>query len=460
MWEGSSLAMAIHFSGIAGKGIAPAAGVALSAGYKVTGHDLIENHRIPVLRQAGAEISLGRNVDPPSGTTLHVRSSLVTTQRTGVIERSRLGFVSDILRAGENHVLAVAGSVGKSSAAAVIWAAHRSTSPGCYIGADLPETLCGGRYSKRTTAIVEADEYKDAYRALLPNTVALLNVFPNHEDHFGKGTSGFSKSFASWTGDIPLTASEVVMTADAAAQLAANGVRVPATVLSVDTPWMDDSKSWQIEIVSASPGGTLFRLRQGRKYDDFEIPLAGAHIATAAAIGVITARAAGIRDNEIRDGIAASTLPLRRQSLVHHARNVWVYDDNARLPVQFTTTVAALRQAHPAAQVIAVISPWGRLNRRNVEEWAQAGTHADTLVVLPVGEAAVSRGGAELDDADNQLVMAVRQRGTRALAITKWEALPDARGETVYVTAGYDAQYEMFSGAHGYLQRRYNWGKN
>jgi UDP-N-acetylmuramate--alanine ligase len=53
--------MSVHFSGIAGKGLAPAASLALQAGLRVTGHDLVENHRIPLLRDAGADITVGHH---------------------------------------------------------------------------------------------------------------------------------------------------------------------------------------------------------------------------------------------------------------------------------------------------------------------------------------------------------------------------------------------------------------
>lgn len=444
--------MSVHFSGIAGKGMAPAAGLALTGGHQVSGDDKVSNHRIAHLREAGAQVIIGRNVGPPPGSTLHVRSSLIDVPPGDVPERSRLGFVNDMMHASGNSVLAVAGSVGKSTATGIVWAAHRGATPACYVGADLPGTLCGGWHSSSTTAIVEADEYKDAYRDVEAHSVILLNVLANHADHFGKGTSGFSRSFADWIQGMGLAPRRVLLGATAAERLAADGFPINAIVLGTDA---DSGADWQMEIVSPKPSSTVFRLCGGRRGDTFTIPLAGEPAAMAAAFGVLTARQAGLSDSEIRDGLATAELPWRRQSLVHRSPGVWVYDDNARLPDQFMVTVLALRQRHPRAHLVAVISPWGRLNRRDLDAWAVAGSYADTLVILPVGEAAVSRGGAEIDDADEQLARAVRKRGRDALSIRTWADLPEATGETVYVTAGYDAQYDLLSQAHEQLRERY-----
>lgn len=432
--------------------MAPVAGLALSGGYRVTGDDLVENHRIEPLRRAGAEVVIGRNVDPPASSTVHVRSSLVRSPRGDVPQRSRLGFVNDVMSSSGNSVLAVAGSVGKSTAAGIIWAAHRRADPACYVGADLPGTLCGGWHRASTTAVVEADEYKDAYLDVAAESIVLLNVIANHADHFGEGTSGFSRSFAGWVRALELDREHVLLSASAAAQLVADGSPIPAVVLGTGA---GSPGEWQMEVCSARTSSTVLALRKGRVRDTFEVPLTGEHAAVAAAFGVLTARRAGLSDTDICEGLQAAELPWRRQSLVHSSNGVWVYDDNARLPDQFVATVAALRQRHPRAHLVAVISPWGRMNRRDLGAWAAAGSCADSLVVLPVGEAGASRGGAELDDADERLVQAVRDRDRVAHTLNMWGDLPVAIDETVYVTAGYDAQYELLRGAHEHLRERH-----
>jgi hypothetical protein len=78
------------------------------------------------------------------------------------------------------------------------------------------------------------------------------------------------------------------------------------------------------------------------------------------------------------------------------------------------------------------------------------------LCVLPVGDASVEHGGAERPDADELLVEAVQARGRDALVVRHWDQLPAAGvAETVYVTAGYDSQYELFNEAHEYLRVRH-----
>lgn len=444
--------MSIHISGIAGKGMAPAAGLALTGGKRVTGDDLVENHRIAPLRAAGAQITVGKNIDPPLGSKLHVSSSLIPRGSINVPQRSRLGFVNDLMHEAANATLAIAGSVGKSSAASIIWAAHRAIQPACYIGADVPGTLCGGLYATGTVAVVEADEYRDAYVDLAPERVILLNVTPNHGDHFGPGTTGFSRSFTNWVKALNLKPEQVLLSSAAAAEVTAAGLPTPGTVVG-DAP--DTGAHWHIEVVSATPSSSVFAISRGKVRDKFRVPLTGEHAVLAAAYGVVAARGAGLSDRDIQAGLDTSQLPWRRQSLVHEGSQVLVYDDNARLPEQFVVTIEGLRQRHPGYEIVAIISPWGRLNRRDIPAWATVGTYADVLVVLPVGDAGLSRGGVERDDADRQLVEATRALGGVAMTVSHWEELPRPTNGTVYLTVGYDAQYTLFRRIHQYLQAQY-----
>jgi UDP-N-acetylmuramate-alanine ligase len=320
------------------------------------------------------------------------------------------------------------------------------------VGADLPGTLCGARFRSDTVGIVEADEYKDAYRDLIPEAIVLLNVVANHEDHFGAGTHGFSKSFASWAACLALTPDALFFSESAAAQLAMDGHPVSGTVLGGPR----STSEWQVAIAEADARSTLIKVSRGAVCDTFVVPLTGEHAALAAGLGVLVGRRFGLADKDIRNGLATVTLPWRRQTLVHQSGNVFVYDDNARVFAQFIATIDGLRQRHPGAWLVAIVSPWGRLNRRDLIQWADAGSHADMLCVLPVGDASVEHGGAERPDADELLVEAVQARGRDALVVRHWDQLPAAGvAETVYVTAGYDSQYELFNEAHEYLRVRH-----
>jgi UDP-N-acetylmuramate--alanine ligase len=379
----------IHFAGIAGKGIAPAASLAVQAGYDVTGDDLSENHRTAALRAAGATIRVGRN-EIPAGVGAVVASSTIdlpqgaqiaaapaaTAQRPVMLQR--LEFVQHVFSRHGKDQIAVTGSVGKSSAAAITTSVFAPTDPSCYIGADVDTTLCGATLAAGPWAVTEACEYRDAYLALAPKIALILNLTTNHEDHFGDGTAGFARSLRTLIDGSAGTLEHVVTTSEAAFVLNQHGLGIDGAHTVGH-----DGADWQLSIDHATPDSTRFSLRHTQGRDTFEVPLTGPHSATAAALAVVAARYAGLSDADIRAGLALARLPQRRMSLVHAAPGLSVYDDNARLPVQLTSLLAALRQSHPRQPITAVISPWGRRNRRDLANGPQPPRRPTSFTCCP-----------------------------------------------------------------------------
>ncbi|WP_328990322.1 Mur ligase domain-containing protein [Kribbella sp. NBC_01245] len=453
----------IHFSGIGGKGIAPAASLALQAGYDVTGDDLIENHRTAALRAAGATIMAGRNEIPDGVEAVVASSSIDLTPGTAIaadpaaparrpVTLQRLEFVQHVFARHGKDQIAVAGSVGKSSAAAITTSVFAPTDPSCYIGADVDTTLCGATLAAGPWAVTEACEYRDAYLALAPKIALILNLTTNHEDHFGDGTAGFAQSLRTLIDVSAGPLEHVVTTSEAAFVLNQHGLGIDRAAHTIG----QDGADWQLSIDHATPDSTRFSLRHAQGRDTFEVPLTGPHSATAAALAVVAARYAGLSDADIRAGLALARLPQRRMSLVHTAPGLSVYDDNARLPVQLTSLLAALRQCHPRQPIIAVISPWGRRNRRDLAQWAAAAAQADFVYVLPVGDASTAHGGAEYPASAVDLVDLIHHIGGSAQAVNSpgeiaapgvSEAAPQ-----VYVTAGYDTSQPVFAEIHRNLQ--------
>ncbi|GAA3084129.1 UDP-N-acetylmuramate--alanine ligase [Kribbella aluminosa] len=465
----------VHFSGVAGKGIAPAASLALQSGYEVTGDDLVDNHRTELLRAHGATIVAGSNQIPDQADAVVASTTVELPRPAGTapgptapgrqpIRLQRLEFVQHVFERFGKDQVAVIGSVGKSSAAAITTAVFAPTTPSCYIGADVDDTLCGARLGTGPWAITEACEYQDAYLALSPKIAMILNIAPNHEDHFGPGTEGFAVSLRVFLTEVVESLDHIVISASAAAELAKYTLGTAflkhhGSGVSTQVIGSPGEAYWQFSVENATPEVTRFALSHtgattGR--DVFEVPLAGNHAATAAAMAVVAARCAGMSDSDIRAGLATARLPQRRMTRVHSEPGLSVYDDNARLPVQLESLLEALRQRHPRQLITAVISPWGRRNRRDLQSWATAAAQADFVYILPVAGASTLCGGAEHPAAAVDLVDLIHAQGGSAQAVSNPDeivapALSSAAPQ-VYVTAGYDSSHHVFVQIHRRLQ--------
>jgi hypothetical protein len=105
--------------------------------------------------------------------------------------------------------------------------------------------------------------------------------------------------------------------------------------------------------------------------------------------------------------------------------------------------------------LVIAVAPWGRKNRRDLGAWALGLSEADTVWVLPVGDAAVP--GGEAPDADARLADLIRLEGTPAYPVRPGGLMPlpagRATGPLVVATAGYDASLNVFSAMHDQVVR-------
>lgn len=437
----------VHFNGLGGKGIAPAASLAHQAGMCTSGDDLVPNHRTRALAAEDIAVTLGANTIPNSA-SLHVASTTLPTNRDeGPQRMARLEFVQHLLAAHHKRLIAVAGSLGKSTAAALLHCILAPLDPSAYIGADVPGLLCGGQLSAGEWAVVEACEYQAAYRALTPEIVIALNLVQNHEDHFGPGTSGFERSLAAFLTDAPTPPRLAVLPEEVVSSLAPQ--LAGASSLTVES--VGEDADWSIDITSADPHGTTFRLAQhGTHAGTWSVPAPGRHLVTAAACCLVTSLHLGVSPADSAEALAGFRLPRRRMSIVYHDDCLVLVDDNARQPGQAAALLQALRQAHPDRHLVIAVAPWGHKNQRDLAAWALGLSEADTVWVLPVGDAAVP--GGEVPDADIRLTDLIRLEGTPAYTIHLGEELPlpseRTTGPVLVATAGYDANLEIFSALH------------
>lgn len=441
--------MRIHVVGIGGKGMAPVASLAVQAGHRVSGDDLVANHRTSALRDVGVDVAIGTNdVRRPDADAVVVSGALpVPHGGSGRRLVSRLGMVQRIADQRRQEIVAVAGSFGKSTATVMTYHALTAGDPSIYVGADVPALLCGGRIGPGQLAVVEACEYRDAYQALRPSVLLVLNVYAHHEDWFGQGTAGFARSLGQLIARGVGTLSHVVMWNDVPV-LPHGGS--PGLVQVVG---FDGSAQWRIQQIAATRDESSFRLdHRGRHVGTFAVPAPGQHLITAAACAAVSAILLGSTARDVRDGLGRFVLPQRRMSVVAEGNGVRIIDDNARHPAQVAALTQALRQAWPDSVVHLLVSPWGKRNARDLSAWAEGLSSADTVWVMPVGGCATTEGGAEDPRAAEILARLICQRGHSAHVDFVPGQLADAVAadradgqEVVIAGVGYDANTGAFA---------------
>ena len=376
--------MHVHLLGICGTFMAGLALIARELGHRVTGSD--ENVYPPmsdVLDQAGIEPVCG--YDPaqlsPAPDVVVVGNAM--TRGNPCVERvledglryaSGPAWLSDHVLA-DRHVLAVAGTHGKTTTTAMLAVILDAAGlgPGFLIGGaplDFDTGARAGRGGLRGPFVIEADEYDTAFfdkRSKFvhyrPRTLVLNNLEFDHADIFDD------------LRDMQRQFHHVVRIVPGGGRIVAGaGDRRLEEVLAMGcwTPVerVGDGGDWSAEIVAAD--GSRFRVRhRGRTVAEVEWGQRGAHNVANALAAIAAARHVGVEPESAARALHGFTGVKRRLEHFGTVAGVAIYDDFAHHPTAIEAAIGTLRATIHGGRLIAVLEPASNTMR--------LGTHRATL---------------------------------------------------------------------------------
>lgn len=272
------------------------------------------------------------------------------------------------------HVLAVAGTHGKTSTASMLaWiledAGH---DPGFLIGGVPSNFAVTARVGGGDFFVVEADEYDTAFfdkRAKFvhyhPRTLVLNNLEFDHADIFAD-LDAIVWQFHQLLRTVPASGRIVVNGGDANLRSALDaGVWTP-----VETFGVGSNHDWQAEFADA--GERHIRLRQrGEAPAEALWSLAGSYNLENALAATAAARSAGV---SVSDAVAALSRfkgVKRRLERTATVADIAIFDDFAHHPTAIRRTIEGLRNRAPNRRVVVALEP-----RSNT---MKMGIHNDTL---------------------------------------------------------------------------------
>lgn len=373
--------MHVHILGICGTFMAGVAALAREAGHRVTGSDAnawppmstqLEALGIEVM--AGYEVAHLRDPEPDAIIVGNVMTRghdvvewLLSEDRPLVSGPQWLA--EHVLRG--RHVLAVAGTHGKTTTSAMLAHILRAAGrdPGWLVGglaADLgvSATLGGG-----TEFVIEADEYDTAFfdkRSKFvhyrPRTLVLNNLEYDHADIFDD-LRAIERQFSHLLRTVPANGQLVVNGDDAnLARVLEAGCWTPSIAFGADQPWRvdDEGRLWQAQ-------RCIGALRPAQP---------GAHNRANAVAAIAAAADVGVDPEDALAALAAFRGVRRRMELRGRARGVAVYDDFAHHPTAVAATLAAARGVD-AGRIIAVLEPRSNTMRMGAHAAALADSLAD-----------------------------------------------------------------------------------
>jgi UDP-N-acetylmuramate: L-alanyl-gamma-D-glutamyl-meso-diaminopimelate ligase len=386
----------LHILGICGTFMGGIAAIAKAAGYRVTGCDA--NVYPPMsdqLRSLGIELTEGFGEQQ-----LVIRPDVwvignVVTRGNALMEAildhgeryvSGPQWLAEHVLAGK-HVLAVAGTHGKTTASAMLaWILERAgRSPGFLIGGVPMDFPVSARHTGSPLFVIEADEYDTAFfdkRSKFvhyrPRTAILNNLEFDHADIFDD-LAAIERQFHHFVRTVPRTGRIVVNGADEALKrVLTQGAWSPIETFGVPGAWEAGLPDAQGGFEIAWQGKPIGRLRW---------QLLGAHNRLNALAAVAAARHAGVEPAVAIEALGAFSGVRRRMQVRGQARGVTVYDDFAHHPTAIRTTVEGLRQRIGKERILAVLEPRSNTMKRGVmkDELPASLGAADRIYIYSAG---------------------------------------------------------------------------
>jgi UDP-N-acetylmuramate: L-alanyl-gamma-D-glutamyl-meso-diaminopimelate ligase len=352
----------IHILGICGTFMGGLAQLARSSGHRVSGCDA--NVYPPMsdqLVEVGIELIEGFEADQLGlNADLYVIGNVVTRGNPlmeAILER-QLPFVSGPQWLAEHvlrgrHVLAVAGTHGKTTATSMLaWVlASAGRDPGFLVGGVPQDFGRSARLGSGSTFVIEADEYDTAFfdkRSkfvhYLPRTAVLNNLEFDHADIF-PDLAAIETQFHHFVRTLAHSARVVLNAGEPAL------ARVLGRGCWSERASFGDGGEWQVE--REAPYRVL---RNGTAIGELEIVLPGHHNRMNALAALVAAEHVGIEPPAALEALQRFKGVKRRLEERGTVAGVTVIDDFAHHPTAIRETIAALR-ARGQGRIVAILEP-------------------------------------------------------------------------------------------------------
>lgn len=353
----------MHFIGVGGSGMSAVARLVAARGITVTGSDQRESAYFLALRDAGMDVSIGHDAANVDGVDAVVISSAVREINPELARARELGIPvmhrseALVYALEEDRLVAVAGSHGKTTTSAMV--AHALHAAGVdasfAVGArvfGVEGAVAGGYAGTAGIGVVEADESDGSFLRYHPEVGVLLNIEPDHLDHYGTVAS-LEHAFVEFalSCHVLVACVEDQTVARIAQQARRAGVRV-VTYGSADADIVVTPTHLSLQNLAPFSSSRRFKDDSGATFSELEgeslpleVPVPGAHQRLNAAAAWAAAVAMGADARAAAASFVTFAGTGRRYQLRGEAAGVRVVDDYAHHPTEVAAVLSAARSA-------------------------------------------------------------------------------------------------------------------
>lgn len=401
----------VHFIGIGGAGMSAIARIMLGQGIAVSGSDAQDSASLAELAELGATVYVGQRRENVAEADTVVVSTAIRAENPELLAAAEAGLRvlhrSQALAAamGEDTVVAVAGTHGKTTTTSMITVMLRGTDVDVSfaVGGTVQGLGVNADHGSAGVFVAEADESDASFLNYRPHIAVVTNLEADHLDHYGTAEAVFAV-FDDFISLLPIDGLLVVCADDpGSAQLAVKARALGKRAVSYGFAEGSDVRLVAVDghEESAETGahggaGTLHSTTEiivapglGGGTLPLEATLAlqvpGAHNIRNAAAAVAVALELGVELEAAVAALGEFTGAARRFEPKGEVRGVRVFDDYAHHPTEVTAALHAARTVAGGHKIHVLFQPhlFSR-TREFATEFAQALDLADTVAVLDI----------------------------------------------------------------------------
>ena len=325
------------------------------------------------------------------------------------------------------EVLVVAGTHGKTTTTSMLaWIFdHAGQQPSFLIGGIAENFGSSFQLGSGQHFILEGDEYDTAFfdkgpkfLHYFPDSVILTSVEFDHADIY-KDLDAVETAFKRLVNLIPQRGRMVAFDHGASLDRCLAKAFCP-----VERYGSIPGSNWQVaDLRFESTRTTWSVVREGKKWADFEFPLAGEYNVWNATAAAAMAANCGISKDAISAALKNFKSVKRRLEVRAEVNGITIIDDFAHHPTAIASTLAALRARYSGSRLWAILEPRSNTLRRNIlqDELSKSLAVADEVIVANVfkSEAIPETERLNLD----AVVAAVHRQGGHARILADADAI-------------------------------------
>jgi UDP-N-acetylmuramate--alanine ligase len=363
-----SIPQRVHLVGAGGIHMSAIGQILLARGHEVTGSDLTPSEYTERLQALGGTVYTGHASANVGRAELVVTTAAAKSDNPELVEASRRG-VTVISRAemvqrllAGRQVLAVAGTHGKTTTSSLValMAVRGGLDPLALLGGDARELGGNARDGAGAFAVLEADEYAEAFLQYTPHIALVTNIEADHLDYYGTEERYF-EAFDRFSQRVTPDGTLIVC-ADSPRALAlgnarrAAGARVERYAVTSPASVPAEWRATNLRLNDAGAYDFTATL-EGNDLGRLSLRVPGRHNVANALGALAVAMRAGVDFHRAALAAAEFTGARRRFDLLGEAAGVTIVDDYSHHPTEVKVMVSAARQRYAGRRLVAVFQP-------------------------------------------------------------------------------------------------------